>query len=68
MIYEDMSLVELKQLAKELGIKNISKLKKDELVNLIRENNETDIKEELKARIKQDMMKDYTQGRGEREC
>lgn len=30
--YEDMSLVELKQLAKEKDIKNISKLKKDEII------------------------------------
>jgi len=32
MNYEEMSLVELKQLAKEKGIKNISKLKKEEII------------------------------------
>ena len=31
--YEDMSLAEIKQVAKELGIKNISKFKKEELIN-----------------------------------
>ena len=35
MINEKMSLTELKQIAKERGIKNISKLKKDELINLL---------------------------------
>jgi transcription termination factor Rho len=34
--YEGMSLVELKVLAKELGIKNISKLKKSELIEEIK--------------------------------
>lgn len=37
MIYEDMSLIELKQLAKEREIKNISKLKKDELIKILKE-------------------------------
>ena len=32
MDYESMSLVDLKQLAKEKGIKNISKLKKEEII------------------------------------
>ena len=35
---ELLTLVELRQLAKEKGIKNVSKLKKDELINLL--NNE----------------------------
>ena len=34
--YEGMSLIELKVLAKELGIKNISKLKKSELIEEIK--------------------------------
>ena len=34
---EDCTLVELRQLAKENGIKNVSKLKKDELINLLHE-------------------------------
>ena len=33
--YEDMTLVELKEIAKSLGIKNISKLKKNELIDQI---------------------------------
>jgi len=33
--YEKMTLVELKKIAKELGIKNISKLKKDELIEKV---------------------------------
>ncbi len=38
MEYENKSLVELKELAKELGLKNISKLKKDELIEVLMEN------------------------------
>ena len=39
---ENYTLVELRQLAKEKGIKNVSKLKKEELVELLsgNENNE----------------------------
>ena len=33
--YEDMTLVELKEIAKSLEIKNISKLKKSELIDQI---------------------------------
>lgn len=33
--YEDMTLIKLKEIAKELGIKNISKFKKDELIEEI---------------------------------
>ena len=33
--YEKMTLVELRKIAKELGIKNISKLKKDELIEKV---------------------------------
>ena len=32
---EDMTLMDLKQLAKENNIKNISKLKKEELINIL---------------------------------
>ena len=39
MEYENKSLVELKELAKELGLKNISKLKKDELIEVLMDNN-----------------------------
>ena len=39
---ENMTLAELKELAKEKGIKNISKLKKDELIEEIKSFNEYD--------------------------
>ncbi len=42
MIYEDMSLIELKQLAKEREIKNVSKLKKDELIEILKQNQEVE--------------------------
>ena len=35
MNYEDFTLVELRQLAKEKGAKNVSKLKKDELIEFL---------------------------------
>ena len=39
--YNSMTLVQLKEIAKELGIKNISKLKKSELIEaLIKIDNE----------------------------
>ena len=34
---EDMTIADLKQLAKENNIKNISKLKKEELVNILKQ-------------------------------
>ena len=37
MNYEDMSLTELKEVAKEKEIKNISKLKKEELIQVLKE-------------------------------
>lgn len=37
MNYEELSLQELKDLAKEKGLKNISKLKKDDLINFLAE-------------------------------
>ena len=40
MSLEDSTLVELRQIAKEQGVKNVSKLKKDELIKLITDNNE----------------------------
>ena len=36
MNFNDYTLVELRQLAKENGIKNVSKLKKEELVYFVR--------------------------------
>lgn len=35
MNFEDCTLVELRQLAKEKGVKNVSKLKKDELIQML---------------------------------
>lgn len=43
---ENMQLSELRELAKEKGLKNISKLKKDELINLLKEISENKIEEE----------------------
>ena len=37
---ENKSLVELREIAKEKGLTNISKLKKDELINLLNQNEE----------------------------
>ena len=37
MNYEELSLQELKELAKEKGLKNISKLKKEDLINFLKE-------------------------------
>ena len=43
MNFEKCTLVELRQLAKEKGIKNVSKLKKDELITILSDNkNETE--------------------------
>ena len=39
---ENYTLVELRQLAKEKGIKNTSKLKKEELIQLLTENKEVE--------------------------
>ena len=38
MNFEECTLVELRQLAKEKGITNVSKLKKDELIKILRDN------------------------------
>ena len=49
MNYEKCTLVELRQLAKEKGITNVSKLKKDELISVLSTTNENDKKENLKS-------------------
>ena len=41
MNFEDCTLVELRQLAKEKGITNVSKLKKDELIKILSEQNKS---------------------------
>ena len=42
MNFENCTLVELRQMAKEKNIKNVSKLKKEELIELLLNNNDTD--------------------------
>ena len=44
---ENYTLVELRQMAKEKGIKNVSKLKKDELLDLLFSNNSSNIDDNL---------------------
>ena len=44
---KDYTLVELRQIAKENGAKNVSKMKKDELVNFIEKNNTESEKNEI---------------------
>ncbi len=50
MNYDEYTLVELRQLAKEKGIKNVSKLKRDELYEVLEKENESSVdkKEDLK--------------------
>ena len=52
MNFNDLKITELKELAKEKGIKNISKLKKDELIAELKKISEE--KEEINADIKND--------------
>lgn len=46
---EQYTLVQLRQMAKELDISNVSKLKKDELIEIISKSSKEDIKEESKV-------------------
>ena len=50
MSYSDLSLAELKEKAKEAGIKNISKLKKEELVQTLESVNSNVIEEEIESK------------------
>ena len=43
MNYEDYTLVELRQLAKEKGEKNVSKLKREELYKILDSHNDADV-------------------------
>ena len=43
---EDATLVELRQTAKEKGVKNVSKLKKEELIEILESNNDNEINSE----------------------
>ena len=47
----NMQLPELRKLAKERGLKNISKLKKNELIELLEQTNEDEIAKEATQEI-----------------
>ncbi len=73
MDYENMSLVELKQLAKEKGIKNISKLRKEEIVialqdleGITTEVNDIKIEKKLETAIDVTPLKNQTQDKPEK--
>ena len=52
---ENMTLIELKKLAKENNIRNISKLKKEELIDILREVDEVENNnEEVEEKIEQE--------------
>ena len=46
------TLVELRQMAKEQGIKNVTKLKKDELIELLSSNNSVNESEEVEPKVR----------------
>ena len=54
MDYSEYTLVQIRQLAKEKGIKNVSKYKKDELIDLLNSNNSVDDKVETKSEVQSD--------------
>lgn len=73
MDYENMSLVELKQLAKEKGIKNISKLRKEEIVialqdleGITTEVNDIKTEKKLETAIDVTPLKNQTQDKPEK--
>lgn len=51
---ENYTLVELRQMAKEKGIKNVSKLKKDELLDLLFSNNSSNIDNKKEDNLTED--------------
>ena len=51
---ENYTLVELRQMAKEKGIKNVSKLKKDELLDLLFSNNSSNIDDKKENNVIED--------------
>lgn len=59
-----MQLPELRKLAKEKGIKNVSKLKKNELIELLQENENEDTaaKSEANMEIKEEAKEDFVSG------
>ena len=54
MDYENYTLVELRQMAKEIGVKNVSKLKKDELIEILNDNNGYNEDNNNETKINQD--------------
>ena len=51
---ESMTLLELKELAKEHNIKNISKLKKDELITILKQITNSSVERVLEEKIELD--------------
>ena len=51
MNYEELTLAEIKEIAKQRGIKNISKLHKEELIALLNENQEQALEEQTQTTI-----------------
>ncbi len=61
-VYEGMTLAKLKEVAKELGVKNISKYKKSELIEEILKNNVNSIEKDgviLKEKIAPKVRENY---------
>ena len=66
---QQMTLAELKDLAKENNIKNISKLKKEELITILDKVLDKDIKKEISKQQHdenfEEVVKDTTNGKNE---
>ena len=62
MNYEDCTLVELRQLAKERGISNVSKLKKDELISVLSEESKKESKKKTQEAVPETKQEDVDQG------
>ena len=53
---EECTLVELRQLAKERGIKSVSKLKKDELITMLSANENNDISNNTSVKSRESVL------------
>ena len=53
---EECTLVELRQLAKERGIKSVSKLKKDELITMLSSNENNDISNDTNVKTRESIL------------
>ena len=58
MNYEDYTLVELRQLAKEKGLKNVSKVNKSDLISFLKENEKLAKEEVVEKDSKEDKLQD----------